>query len=1009
MAKPLSDNSSNSEEENYCYNCQVDGHNTSECPQMTCEVCNLQGHTRFSRLCRGTVQVQEPLEIDDEQPIIVPPVEDNAQYCAICQVDSHDTSTCPDKQCVFCNEKGHIKLNCPKYKNMEASPLSKIKIRTDLFTEPNKSPASTCSTYHVASEDSYKPLDSDMEISDDNEKTPKVEQKDSEVSLSPSPPPKSDRSGSGAASRSSPGSSRHRRSRGSRSPRRSRSPGRGSGRRSRSPLKGSRVGRIGPGRRSRSPGRRSRTPGRRSRSPGRRSRSPGRSSHRRSRSPGRSRRRSRTPPRPSHRRSRSPGRSHRHSRSQSRSPRRRTPPRRERSRHEDQISKDEYKQDLEQYQRKRNVQEFKNWAKNLIQGTDQSVCLPSTSTGPPMPLFSSPPPPIMGRLPAVIPTHSDQQLPSLPQPVPAPTKPAKATPKEPVIKDNEVEKLWLKNWWTMKSDYTTACSSLITLKMLPSTWNQDHVHDFLLKCGLKPQAHYSHCGFLSIDSGYRSIQVQFYNKLIAKYAMMKMCSSVHKPEAIEVLFQVQPVKQDSGIHLQLEPELCLPSRRVGAPRQHAIMVCFTNVIMTVQMGTEVTEMCFTLQDHCLTYVSTNGDLVKFLDSICSLLIQSTNASSASNKLQKAMMVFESKLKAYLFFKLAKDHGILAKLRPLIAQVRVLNDEKDIVNLVLNHVTKPPSTSFDTVKDKSIGLDEVMHLKSFPQMLDSKLTKFSVEEVMKEPDLKLVPCFVLIDRHNEPSKSEHYVYIKMKLQGTVSPKSYILTDDQGIESEKNREDPEGNNAIIINTNKGIAKVIECLTGWLDSVGGDRLILCTTSPLVISALFQLSKGILDCFAGCIDLMTLLGETIKYDQDLSKAYQPVCLPLEYILEKYCRDLDPKKIKTSLARLESVFEHHNTLKSEELKAAMKPIKSRFDHQHLNMNIDGDQKAFGSEFTNLKLKTVWNFSSHHFVYTSMPKWVILPIKLYGENGSTYLHVFNYYNAFNPSSAIDFQNDSCIG
>ena len=113
---------------------------------------------------------------------------------------------------------------------------------------------------------------------------------------------------------------------------------------------------------------------------------------------------------------------------------------------------------------------------------------------------------------------------------------------------------------------------MICLKMLPSTWKEEQVHDFLQKCGLKSMAHYSHCGFMNVDSGYRSISVQFYNKVIAKHAMMKICTSVDKPEVTEALFQAKPVNQDSGIEINPEEGLLL-SMRVGPPRKKTENVC----------------------------------------------------------------------------------------------------------------------------------------------------------------------------------------------------------------------------------------------------------------------------------------------------------------------------------------------------------------------------------------------------------------------------------------------------
>ena len=1038
MAKPLSINGDEEDEDNYCYKCQADGHKISECPQMQCVVCHQYGHTKFSKLCRATIQAQPSsptmmIPEPDDQPVVVPSVEINVQYCAICQEESsHDTGDCPNKRCQHCSEIGHIKLDCEKYKNemknKEASPLSKIKIRTDLYvaspsksTKPDESPASNCS-YHVVSSDSYKPVDSDrdMDISDGEEVTPKVEEikvesdvslsneEDSQVknkrkrrSSSPSPPPRSEKSGTESRRSSqrsqSPRSSRSKGpSRSPRSPRdmRSRSPGR-SHRRFRTP---ERLARL----RSRSHERSKR-----------RSRSHDRSSHRRSRSPDRSKRRSRSPGRSSHRRSRSPGRSHRRSRSHSRSPSRRQSPHRrvrspptERSRHEVQSSKNDFQQDLRKYERS---QLYDQW-KNIIQGSGPSSA-PSPNLMPPGAPFNVPPP-LMGRLPAVIPTHanlvgqpmqfsvhpsSSPSPPVVPQPVPQP----EMVPEETVSNAGEGERLWVKNWWSMKSEYSTACSSLICLKMLPSTWREEQVHDFLQKCGLKSMAHYSHCGFMNVDSGYRSISVQFYNKVIAKHAMMKICTSGEKPEVTEALFQAKPVNQDYGQRINEENELLL-SKRVGAPRQRVVNVCFANVIMNVQVGVQVTEMCFTLQDHCLTYVKSHEDLLKFFDSISSLLIESTSSSSASNVLQKAVLVFETKKKASQFFMLAKQCGAFQRLRPLIAQVRVFVNVNDIITLVQNCVSKPPLFSMDTVKDKSIALDDLFSNVSIYKTWNAKLASFSVE-ALADIELKLVPCFVLVD-----SKYQG-VHIKMKLQGSVSPKVYILTDAMKGDTDLNKEDEEGNTAVITNTNKGIAKVIECLTGWLDSVGGDRLILCTTSQLVISALFKLSKDILDCFAGCVDLMSLLGETIKYDQLLSRAYQPVCLPLEYMLEKYCDGLDPKKIKTSLARLESVFEFHNTLESKELKVAMKPINAA-DYQHLNdliLSIDTDQKAYGSEHTNLKLQDIESLDNIHCIYTKFTDPEILPIKLYRNDGDakTYLQVFNAFR----TDAIDFQNRKSVG
>ena len=130
MAKPLSVNGDDEEEDNYCYKCQCDGHLISECPQMQCVVCHQYGHTKWSKLCRATVQAppitaaaqpststEQVPELDD-QPVIVPNVPITVQYCAICQEESsHDTGDCPNKLCQYCSERGHIKLDCEKYKN----------------------------------------------------------------------------------------------------------------------------------------------------------------------------------------------------------------------------------------------------------------------------------------------------------------------------------------------------------------------------------------------------------------------------------------------------------------------------------------------------------------------------------------------------------------------------------------------------------------------------------------------------------------------------------------------------------------------------------------------------------------------------------------------------------------------------------------------------------------------------------------------------------------------------
>ena len=190
--------------------------------------------------------------------------------------------------------------------------------------------------------------------------------------------------------------------------------------------------------------------------------------------------------------------------------------------------------------------------------------------------------------------------------------------------------------------------------------------------------------------------------------------------------------------------------------------------MDVQMGVHTNEMCFTLQDHCLTYVKTNGDLLKFFDSISSLLMESTSTSSASNVLQKVVLVFETKKKANRFFMLTKQCGAYQRMRPFIAQVRVFEQTKDIVKLVQTHVSKPPLFSMDTVKDKSIALDDLLSNVLIYKAWSSSLASFSVE-ALADIELKLVPCFVLVD------SKDQCVLIKMKLQGSVSPKVYILTD------------------------------------------------------------------------------------------------------------------------------------------------------------------------------------------------------------------------------------------
>ena len=63
-------------------------------------------------------------------------------------------------------------------------------------------------------------------------------------------------------------------------------------------------------------------------------------------------------------------------------------------------------------------------------------------------------------------------------------------------------------------------------------------------------------------------------------------------------------------------------------------------------------------------------------------------------------------------------------------------------------------------------------------------------------------------------------------------------------------------------------------WLDSTGADQLILCTTSQTVITVLNKLSKDLLNCFAGYVDLKNLLEKMRENTNINSKEQKGIML---------------------------------------------------------------------------------------------------------------------------------------
>ena len=92
----------------------------------------------------------------------------------------------------------------------------------------------------------------------------------------------------------------------------------------------------------------------------------------------------------------------------------------------------------------------------------------------------------------------------------------------------------------------------------------------------------------------------------------------------------------------------------GIPRGGIIeYILPVNIAMDMEFGYQIKSVSFTIQE--LTFLYSHGDSIKdFLEKVSNIMIKTCKHSSATSTIDKAMLVFEDKIKAHVFLNLLNE-------------------------------------------------------------------------------------------------------------------------------------------------------------------------------------------------------------------------------------------------------------------------------------------------------------------------------------------------------------------
>ena len=963
----MATNQSDSEDENYCYNCQEDGHATDRCPEIICHGCKANGHTKANcPLGNAETPPQTPEQQFGmpNQPLPGPSSQEEYESeeddsCDVCQQDDHKTQDCPNIICMVCKTKGHIKANCPsrmcgncnqqghdakdcnntediiEFHSVKPSSTSGLQIRTDIFeTKHERQPESDRSTQK-----------------DSKEGTPYLSSSDEDSTSRKGQSNSSRRTSDRSSKRSSSDRSMHPRSPNLRSSHSSYS--RRDRQRSRSPRHS----------RSRSSERRSRM----------RSRGRERESRRRSRSRSRSRSRDRHSPR-RHRSDRSESRDrsspHTYRKNRSRSPHR------------------DYREQKDKQPKHKRIDKIQEWKDKMVEVINAPM--PDTIRTQPQAVSNNlPPQPVPNTLPVNFPQYPQisepfPNFPLLHMPPPqvenvqaqnfnllevaaqnfnlievaaqntnvsvtnslnrVVTKNIQNTSNQNKIQEVVTETMNLptekassENVISLDNDLqssttgdSTSCSSWLILKAIPPQWHPLDLKKYLSGMGLNLNTHYFKYE-IKYQTGFKIALIQFASKSVAVLAKSKMEVNAKNPTILtSISFHLDnsPLRPIS----LLRPQGLQKKKTCGKPMEKGMtQVMFVTITMQVELGKHIKTICATIQEKTLVYNQKDGDIDLFFGLLADAILKPLKAMSAQSNIDTAVLIFQSVFMAHMFLK--SIPGYLPNRGTVLMNnvAGVLISVQSQSPLVALKTKMPLISKLETANAAYIcaAFDELMTLKC-PKLTESQLEPLSTF-VKFCP--KLLPCYMSVNL------SAECIELSLMINGIAQ--SFLLSERTDVSPPNYTE--YGKTLFRSNLTQkmvhlndletGVSKIKEYLSQMLTPSGADQLVLCSSSDWLSSAtLAYLSVEedfLVKTFAGTCDLMSLLKETLNAEQILSKAVDILNLSLEDVFTKLNIDVSQNVLKGFKANpvkmIEEIFKHQEIDTSESLAKCMNVVSSDF------------------------------------------------------------------------------------